>query len=60
MSDTAKDSLNEFIAKNPNLKDLEVKYTKDMSELIIEDYNNLSRTAIQTIILVFLTILIFV
>jgi len=60
VSDIAKESLNEFISKNPNLKDLEVKYTKDMSELIIEDYNNLSKTAVQTIILVFLTILIFV
>ncbi len=42
------------------MKWLEIMYTKDMSELIIDDYNNLSKTAIQTLLLVFITILLFV
>lgn len=60
ISDLAKKSLEDFMNKDSSLKWLKVKYTKDMSELIIEDYNNLSRTALQTIILVFLTIFLFV
>ncbi len=60
VSSWAKKLLEDYISNNSELKWLNISYTKDMSELIIEDYTNLSTTAIQTIILVFLTILIFV
>ena len=60
VSETAKESLENFIETNSNFEWLNIKYKNDMSELIIEDYKNLSKTAIQTLIFVFLTILIFV
>jgi len=60
VSKTAKESLENFIKVNPNFKDLNIKYKNDMTELIIQDYKNLSSTAVQTLVLVFITILIFV
>ncbi len=60
VSDNAKKLLEEYIKNTPSMKWIEIKYTKDMSELIIEDYKNLSNTWFTTIILVFITILIFI
>lgn len=60
VSDKAKEALEDYLKVNPNFWWLEIFYTKDMSELIIEDYTNLSETAIQTLVLVFITILLFV
>lgn len=60
VSDNAKKLLEEYVSGNPSMKWMQIKYTKDMSELIIEDYKNLSNTWISTIILVFITILIFI
>ena len=60
VSDIAKKSIENFMKWNSNFRDLKIMYTKDMSELIIEDYDNLSKTAMQTIVLVFITILIFI
>lgn len=60
VSDSAKKALEDFMLTNPNLKDLNIKYKNDMTEVIIKDYKNLSSTAIQTLILVFITILLFV
>ena len=56
----AKAELEKFIENNPDFEGLWVFYVNDMSELIIEDYSTLSSTAIQTSILVFITILLFV
>ncbi|MDD3144571.1 MAG: efflux RND transporter permease subunit [Candidatus Gracilibacteria bacterium] len=56
----AKETLNNFVKVNPDLKGVGIFYVNDMSELILEDYSTLSGTAIQTFILVFLTILVFV
>ena len=56
----AKEKLESYIKNNTEFKGLDIFYINDMSELIIEDYSNLSNTAIQTLILVFITILLFV
>ena len=60
VSGTAKTALEDFLKTNQNFKGLEVLYSKDISKIIIEDYENLASTALQTIILVFITILLFV
>ncbi|MCP4523871.1 MAG: efflux RND transporter permease subunit, partial [Candidatus Gracilibacteria bacterium] len=60
VSDTAKESLEDFLEGNIHMKDLEILYTKDLSEVIIDDYANLGKTAGQTLLLVFITILLFV
>ncbi len=39
---------------------LEYSFTNDLSEVIVEDYKNLSETALITLVLVFITILLFV
>ncbi len=60
VSDSAKNALEDYLKSNPNFEWLDIFYTKDMSEAIIEDYTNLSSTAMQTLVLVFITILLFV
>lgn len=60
VSDKAKELLEEYVESNPSMKGMKIKYTKDMSELIVEDYQNLWNTWIMTIILVFITILLFI
>jgi multidrug efflux pump subunit AcrB len=60
VSDNAKFALEKLLESNSNFKWLDIMYTKDMSQLIMEDYSNLSSTATGTIILVFITILLFV
>ncbi len=59
-SKKAKKWLEEYLASHKKFKGLEKLYIKDMSELIIEDYDNLSSTALTTIVLVFIVILLFV
>ncbi len=60
VADTAKEALEDYMKNSPELEWLDIKYTNDMSELIVEDYKNLWWTAMSTIVLVFITILIFV
>ncbi len=56
----SKQALEELLRTDPDFRWLSLMYSKDMSELIIQDYDNLSRTATTTIILVFITIMFFV
>ncbi len=60
VSRAAKNSLEDILLHTPWFENIDVKYSQDMSELIIEDYKTLWKTAIQTLILVFLTIFVFV
>ncbi|MCP4523060.1 MAG: efflux RND transporter permease subunit, partial [Candidatus Gracilibacteria bacterium] len=60
VSDAAKKSLETYLEGNLDMKGLKIMYTKDLSEVIIDDYANLGKTAGQTLILVFITILLFV
>ena len=61
--DASKDSkkaLEDLINNDSEFEWLNVEYSKDMSAAIIEDYASLWKTAVTTIILVFLTIWFFV
>lgn len=60
VSKSAKLALEEYLSGNPAFQDLQIKYAQDLWENIVEDYKNLGTTAIQTFILVFLTIFVFV
>ncbi len=60
VSSSAKLAIQEFLDTQPWFSDMKVEYSQDLGETIIEDYKNLGTTAIQTIILVFLTIFVFV
>jgi len=60
VSKSAKQAIEEFLENDPRFSDMNVEYSQDLGETIIEDYKNLGTTAIQTIILVFLTIFVFV
>ena len=60
ISKSAKETLESYIADTPWFEDLGIKYSQDLGAAIVEDYKNLGSTAIQTFILVFLTIFIFV
>ncbi|MDD2907242.1 MAG: efflux RND transporter permease subunit [Candidatus Gracilibacteria bacterium] len=60
VSGVAKDELKKLVEINPEFNDLGIFYVNDMSELILDDYSQLSSTALQTFILVFITILLFV
>jgi len=59
-SKKSKEALEDLLKNNSEFEWLSLEYSKDMSEAIIEDYDNLLNTAITTVILVFLTILFFV
>lgn len=59
-SKQSKEALENLINNEKTFEWLKVWYSKDMSEAIIEDYANLSNTAISTIVLVFITIMFFV
>lgn len=59
-SETSKKALEELLKNNTELEWLKVSYSKDMWEIIKEDYKNLSNTALSTILLVFVTIIFFV
>ncbi len=60
VSDISKEELEKFLESDNNLEWIDIFYINDLSEVIIEDYKNLSTTAIQTLVLVFITILLFV
>ncbi|NDK10237.1 efflux RND transporter permease subunit [Candidatus Gracilibacteria bacterium] len=60
VSKTAKAVLQDYIQTQPEFKELQVKYSQDLAETIIEDYKNLANTAIQTLVLVFVVIFLFV
>ena len=60
VSGKAKSALEDFLESSSDFNWVKVLYSKDISEIIIEDYENLASTALQTIILVFITILLFV
>ncbi len=59
-SKDAKQWIEEYIGKNVSFQGLEKIYIKDMSEIIIEDYAQLGNTALTTLVLVFVVILLFV
>lgn len=59
-SKSSKQVIENFIETTPGYEKLWIVYSQDLGESIIEDYKNLWSTAIQTIVLVFITILIFV
>ena len=59
-SKSAKKSLETFLKNTPGFEKFHVKYSQDLGASIIDDYKNLWKTALQTLILVFLTIFIFV
>lgn len=56
----SKTALEKLISEDKQFQWLWVEYSKDMSEAIIKDYENLSSTALSTIVLVFITIMFFV
>jgi len=60
ISRSAKDALKEYLEITPWFEDMKVAYSQDLWEVIIEDYKNLGQTALQTLVLVFLTIFVFV
>jgi len=60
VSKSAKAALEDFLDTTPGFEDMNVAYSQDLGEVIIEDYKNLGTTAIQTLVLVFLTIFVFV
>jgi len=60
VSRTAKESLENYLATQPWFENFSVEYSQDLWEIIIDDYKNLWNTAIQTLVLVFLTIFVFV
>ena len=60
-SESAKALIQDYISSHGiGFQWLDYRYTKDTGDLIKEDYGNLSRTALQTLFLVFITILLFV
>lgn len=59
VSKTAKENIEEILQER-EFAWLKYSYTNDLSEVIKEDYANLSNTAVVTIVLVFITILVFV
>jgi len=60
VSDQSKTALEDYINSTPWFEDIDILYSNDLAEVIIDDYKNLANTAIQTLVLVFLTIFIFV
>ncbi|MCD5375456.1 efflux RND transporter permease subunit [Candidatus Gracilibacteria bacterium] len=60
VSKSAKNNIQEYLENTPGFENLSVKYTQDLGEAIIEDYQNLGQTALQTLVLVFITIFVFV
>ena len=59
-SGSSKKVLENILKNDIEFEWLSVKYSKDMGETIIEDYESLWKTALTTIVLVFITILFFV
>lgn len=59
-SSKVKEKLNELISTNPSFEWLNIKYVMDLSEDIKDDYASLWTTAIQTLLLVFWIIFLFI
>lgn len=57
---SAKKQIENLIKNDKNFAWVDIIYTSDLSDYIKEDYQNLASTALQTLVLVFLTILFFV
>ncbi|PZM84784.1 hypothetical protein DLH72_02840 [Candidatus Gracilibacteria bacterium] len=57
---SAKKQIENLIKNDKNFAGVDIIYTSDLSDYIKEDYQNLASTALQTLVLVFLTILFFV
>lgn len=60
VSKSAKQELESYLESTPGFEDIQIKYSQDLWAIIVDDYKNLGSTAIQTFVLVFLTILVFV
>jgi len=60
VSKQSKIALENYLASTPWFENIDILYSRDLAEIIIEDYKNLAKTALQTLVLVFLTIFIFV
>lgn len=60
VSKNSKDELEKILSSNIEFEWIKSYYINDLSDIIKDDYSNLSNTAIQTLVLVFITILIFV
>ena len=60
VSKGSKESLQNLIDTTASMQGLDVFYIKDISQLINEDYSNLGDTSITTLVLVFITILLFI
>ena len=58
-ADQAKESIGKLMS-SPQYKDINYTYTLDLAETIREDYDNLSNSWLQTLVLVFLCMIIFV
>lgn len=59
-SKVSKSAIEKYIADTPWFENIAIKYSQDMAANIMADYKNLEITALQTMLLVFVTILIFV
>lgn len=59
-SRSSKKALNEIIKNDKSFSGLNIAYVNDMANIIINDYKSLWNTAIQTIILVFAMIFLFI
>jgi len=57
---SAKKVIEQYIEGNVYFSGIKTMYIKDMSETIKDDYRSLAKTGLQTLVLVFITILIFV
>ncbi len=60
VSASAREALEKYIKETQGFENIHVKYSQDLGKIIIDDYKNLGKTALQTLILVFLTIFVFV
>jgi multidrug efflux pump subunit AcrB len=56
----AKDSLESYLKNNPEFTWLQVSYVRDLSEVIKDDYKQLSNNGIQTLLFVFVIVFLFI
>ena len=60
VSQGAKTSLETYIENNPEMKGLSVSYVRDLSDIIKDDYKQLSNNGLQTLIFVFIIVFLFI
>ncbi len=60
VSQSAKESLETYIKNNIEFEGLEIKYVRDLSETIQDDYKQLSNNGLQTLIFVFIIVFLFI